>query len=58
MTKEFINNKTGNFYIGMVSIKMANLNDQPLTKDEATCAESGIMDKVKKTVFMRIDLFF
>ena len=48
VTKEFINNKTGNFYIGMVSLKLANPTDRLLDSDEASCADSGIMNKVKQ----------
>ena len=50
MTKEFVNNRTGDFFLGIVSIKMADQKLAVPITDEATCEDSGI----DKQVLMKV----
>lgn len=51
ISKEFVNNRTGDVFVGVVSIKMADVTKTVPITDEVTCEESGIMSQVAKIFF-------
>ena len=50
ISKEFVNNRTGDVFVGVASIKMADVTKPVPITDEATCEESGIMSQVAKSL--------
>ena len=52
VTKEFVNNRTGFFYLGVASIKMADIKVPVPLIDESKCEDSGIDKQVLTTFFL------
>jgi hypothetical protein len=52
LSKEFVNNRTGSFYVGLVSIKMADLKAAIQITDEETCENSGLDKLVLSTILL------